>query len=84
MGVIGFMIAISTMDTAIRYVSLYDIRLSGATSLYFFSSFLMTQASVAYVVLMTWVSNSIPESSKRAVGIAFVNTLASLGNVAAS
>ncbi|KAI9574615.1 MFS general substrate transporter [Boletus coccyginus] len=69
MGVIGFIIAISTMDTAIRYVSF----------------FFMTQASVAYVVFMTWVSNSIPESSsKRAVGIAFINTSGALGNVWAS
>ena len=45
----------------------------------------MTQSSVAYVVFMTWVSNSIPESSsKRAVGIAFTNTIGTLGNIGAS
>lgn len=45
----------------------------------------MTQASVVYVVFMTWVSNSIPESSsKRAVGIAVINTMGTLGNIGSS
>ncbi|KAF8842307.1 MFS general substrate transporter [Paxillus ammoniavirescens] len=69
MGIIGFTMAISTMNTTIRYISL----------------FFMTQASVAFVVFMAWVSNSIPDSSsKRAVAIAFVNTIATFGNIGAS
>ncbi|KAH7887787.1 MFS general substrate transporter [Phlebopus sp. FC_14] len=69
LGITGFVIAILTMNTVIRYVSL----------------FFMTQSSVAFVVFMTWVSNSIPEgSSKRAVAIAFINTLATFGNIGAS
>ncbi|KIK97996.1 hypothetical protein PAXRUDRAFT_135142 [Paxillus rubicundulus Ve08.2h10] len=69
MGIIGFIMAISTMNTTIRYISL----------------FFMTQASVAFVVFMTWVSNSIPDSSsKRAVAIAFINTIGTFGNIGAS
>ncbi|KIJ70006.1 hypothetical protein HYDPIDRAFT_104680 [Hydnomerulius pinastri MD-312] len=69
LGIIGFTIAISTMNTAIRYLSL----------------FFMTQASVAFVVFMTWVSNSFPNSSsKRAVAIAFINTIATFGNIGAA
>ncbi|KAF9226508.1 MFS general substrate transporter [Gyrodon lividus] len=69
MGIIGFTIAISTMNTMIRYLSL----------------FFMTQASVAFVVFMAWASNSIPDSSsKRAIAIAFINTIATFGNILAS
>ncbi|KAG6336659.1 hypothetical protein ID866_2440 [Astraeus odoratus] len=68
-GIIGFVIAISTMNTAVRYLSL----------------FFMAQATVSYILLLTWVSNSIPESpSKRAVALAFVNACASFGNIGAS
>ncbi|KAL4075885.1 MFS general substrate transporter [Scleroderma citrinum] len=69
-GIIGFVLAISTINTAVRYLSL----------------FFMTQATVSYIVLLAWVSNSIPEpSSKRAVAMAFVNaTSAGLGNIGSS
>lgn len=68
MGIVGFAIATMSMNTLARYLSL----------------FFMTQATVSYVVLLAWVSNSIPESSsKRAVSIAFANTLAGLGNIGA-
>lgn len=69
MGIIGFVLASMSMDTLARYLSL----------------FFMTQATVAYIVLLAWVSNSVPESSsKRAVAIATANTLAGLGNIGAS
>jgi len=44
--------------------------------------FFMAQSSVCYIISMTWLSNSIPEpSSKRAVAIAFVNAIATLGDI---
>ncbi|KAI6113705.1 MFS general substrate transporter [Pisolithus croceorrhizus] len=68
-GMIGFVMAIMSTDTLARYVSL----------------FFMTQTWVSYIVLLAWVSNSIPESSsKRAVSIAFGNTLSSISNIASS
>ncbi|KAG0709584.1 MFS general substrate transporter [Suillus ampliporus] len=68
-GIVGFMIAISTMNTVIRYLSL----------------FFMTQASVAYVVFLTWVLNTFSQSrSKRAAAIALINSMASFGNVGSS
>ncbi|KAG0709580.1 MFS general substrate transporter [Suillus ampliporus] len=68
-GIVGFMIAISTMNTAIRYLSL----------------FFMTQASVAYVVFVTWVLNTFSQSrSKRAAAIALINSMATCGNIGGS
>jgi len=68
-GIVGFIIAISTMNTAARYVSL----------------FLMAQQYAGFVVLYTWVSNSFPRPpSKRAVAVALVNAFSQLGNVAGS
>ncbi|KAG1770078.1 MFS general substrate transporter [Suillus occidentalis] len=68
-GVVGFMIAISTMNTAVRYLSL----------------FFMTQSSVAYVIFLTWVMNTFSQSrSKCAVAIALINTMATFGNIGAS
>ncbi|KAL1937734.1 hypothetical protein VTO73DRAFT_12887 [Trametes versicolor] len=68
-GIVGFIIAICTMNTAARYVSL----------------FLMAQSYAGFVVLYTWVSNSFPRPpSKRAVAVALVNAFSQLGNVAGS
>jgi len=68
-GIIGFVIAISTMNTAARYVSL----------------FLMAQSYAAFITFLAWVSNSIPRPpSKRAVAIACINAFSQLGNVAGS
>ncbi|KAG2366175.1 hypothetical protein BDR07DRAFT_1470185 [Suillus spraguei] len=59
-GVVGFMTAMSTMNTAVRYLSL----------------FLMTQSSVAYVIFLTWVLNTFSQSrSKRAAAIALINSM---------
>ncbi|KAI0921672.1 hypothetical protein AcW1_004425 [Taiwanofungus camphoratus] len=69
LGIVGFIIAISTMNTAARYISL----------------FLMAQQYAGFVVLYTWVSNSFPRPpSKRAVAVALVNAFSQLGNVAGS
>ncbi|KAG2144501.1 MFS general substrate transporter [Suillus clintonianus] len=67
--IIGFMLAISTMNTAMRYLSL----------------FLMTQGPVAYVVSLTWVMNTFSQTnSKRAAAIALINSMASVGTVISS
>lgn len=69
LGILGFIIAISTMNTAARYVSL----------------FLMAQSYAGFVVLYAWMSNSFPRPpSKRAVALALMNAFSQLGNVAGS
>ncbi|KAI0796843.1 MFS general substrate transporter [Abortiporus biennis] len=68
-GIIGFIIAISTMNTAARYISL----------------FLMAQSYAGFVVMYAWLSNTFPRPpSKRAVALALVNAFSQLGNVAGS
>ncbi|KAG1877307.1 MFS general substrate transporter [Suillus subluteus] len=67
--VAGFILAISTMNTTMRYISL----------------FLMTQSPVAYVVCLTWVMNTFSQSqSKRAAAIALVNTLSTASHMGSS
>ncbi|KAJ3994207.1 sugar transporter [Lentinula boryana] len=69
LGIIGFIIAIATMNTAARYVSL----------------FLMAQSYAGFVVVYAWISNSFPRPpSKRAVALALMNAFSQLGNVAGS
>ncbi|ESK97617.1 sugar transporter [Moniliophthora roreri MCA 2997] len=69
LGIVGFIIAISTMNTAARYVSL----------------FLMAQSYSGFIVLFAWISNTFPRPpSKRAVALAFINAFSQLGNVAGS
>ncbi|KAG1776639.1 sugar transporter [Suillus placidus] len=68
-GIAGFILAISTMNTTMRYISL----------------FLMTQSPVAYVVSLTWVMNTFSQSqSKRAAVIALINSMASAGVIGSS
>lgn len=68
-GIIGFVIAVSTMNTAARYISL----------------FLMAQSYAGFITFLAWISNSIPRPpSKRAVALAFINAFAQLGNIAGS
>ncbi|KIL70100.1 hypothetical protein M378DRAFT_156155 [Amanita muscaria Koide BX008] len=67
-GCLGFIIAMSTMNTAMRYISL----------------FLMAQIYSGFVCFLAWMSGSIPHPpSKRAVALAFINCFSQLGNVAA-
>ncbi|KAL4069102.1 MFS general substrate transporter [Scleroderma citrinum] len=69
MAAIGFIISTLTMNTAIRYLSL----------------FFMAQSLVSFIIAMTWLNNSIPESSsKRAVAIAFVNAFSGFGDIGGS
>ncbi|KAF8351500.1 MFS general substrate transporter [Amanita rubescens] len=66
MGCVGFFIAMLTMNTMVRYISL----------------FLMAQMFAGFVCFWAWVSGSIPDSaSKRAVALALINCFAQLGNV---
>jgi MFS family permease len=68
-GIAGFMLAISTMNTTMRYISL----------------FFMTQSPVAFIVSLTWVMNTFSQSqSKRAAAIALVNTVSSTGLISSS
>ncbi|KAF8450458.1 major facilitator superfamily domain-containing protein [Boletus edulis BED1] len=68
-GIIGFIIAISTMNTVARYVSL----------------FLMAQSYAGSVVMYTWISSSFPRPpSKRAVCLSLINAFSQLGNVGGS
>ncbi|KAG1793181.1 MFS general substrate transporter [Suillus plorans] len=65
-GIAGCIIAISTMNTAMRYLSL----------------FLMAQSPIAYAVALTWVMNTFSQSqSQRAAAIALINTMASAGSI---
>ena len=58
-GIIGYIIAMSTMNIAARYVSLY-VDQHASNKIGFndnhFSSFLMALTFSGYVVIMTWVS----------------------------
>ncbi|OCB84400.1 MFS general substrate transporter [Sanghuangporus baumii] len=68
-GMIGFIIAISTMNTAARYVSLC----------------LMALSYCGYIIMFAWISTSVPRPpSKRAVAIAFINCFSQTGNIAGS
>jgi len=68
-GILGFVIAAATMNTAARYISL----------------FLMAQSYAAFITFLAWVSNSISRPpSKRAVALAAINAFSQLGNIAGS
>ncbi|KIK49028.1 hypothetical protein CY34DRAFT_431408 [Suillus luteus UH-Slu-Lm8-n1] len=68
-GIAGFILAISTMNTTLRYISL----------------FFMAQSPVAFIVSLTWVINTFSKSqSKSAAAIAIVNTMSSAGFIGSS
>jgi MFS family permease len=68
-GMIGFVIAIATMNIGARY----------------FALFLMAQSYAGFIVYISWISNSIPRPpAKRAVALAFINAFSQLGNIAGS
>jgi hypothetical protein len=67
--IIGFIIAISTMDTAARYVSF----------------FLMVTNYIAFICIFAWTSNSFPRPpAKRAVALALTNAVGQMGSLAGS
>ncbi|KAG2038362.1 major facilitator superfamily domain-containing protein [Suillus americanus] len=62
----GYILAMSTMNITIRYLSL----------------FFMAQAQVSNVILLTWISNTFARSSsKRAVAIGFISSIAMFGSI---
>lgn len=68
-GIIGFIIAEVTMNTAARYIAL----------------FLMTQSYAGFIVFWSWCANSLPRPhSKRAASIALINACSQLGGIAGS
>jgi hypothetical protein len=69
MGIIGFVISMSTLNVAARYVAL----------------FLQASSYAGFIVFYSWISSSFPRPpAKRAVAIAMVNAFSQLGNVAGS
>ncbi|KAF8160635.1 major facilitator superfamily domain-containing protein [Crassisporium funariophilum] len=67
--ILGFIIALSTMNTAGRYVSL----------------FLMACGYVGFAMTLVWVSNAVPRPpAKRAAAIGIVNGCGNIGNVMGS
>lgn len=68
-GILGNIIAMSTMNIGARY----------------FSLFLMAQAYAGLIVILAWLSSSFPRPpSKRAVALALINAFSQLGNISGS
>ncbi|KAF8587872.1 MFS general substrate transporter [Ramaria rubella] len=69
LGLVGFVIAISTMSLPARYISL----------------FLMALSSAGYIVFVTWISNIITRPpAKRAAAIAIVNAFSQSAGIPGS
>lgn len=69
MGIVGFVISMSTLNVAARY----------------FALFLQAGSYAGFIVFYSWISSSFPRPpAKRAVAIAMVNAFSQLGNVAGS
>ncbi|KAJ4478020.1 major facilitator superfamily domain-containing protein [Lentinula aciculospora] len=65
-GIIGFTLARSTMNAVIRYISLFFI----------------AQSYTGHICFLAWASGSVSQTpAKRAVALALMNTVGSLGNV---
>jgi MFS family permease len=68
-GIVGFVISMSTDNVAARYVAL----------------FLQASSYAGFIVFYSWISSSFPRPpAKRAVAIAMINAFSQLGNVAGS
>ncbi|KAF6793442.1 tartrate transporter [Colletotrichum sojae] len=68
-GLVGFVISMSTLNVAARYVAL----------------FLQASSYAGFIVFYSWISSSFPRPpAKRAVAIAMINAFSQLGNVAGS
>lgn len=69
MGLVGFIMSMSTEIVAVRYVAL----------------FLQAGSYAGFIVFYSWLSSSFPRPpAKRAVAIALVNAFSQLGNIAGS
>lgn len=65
-GLVGFVISMSTSNKAARYVAL----------------FLQASSYAGFIVFYSWISSSFPRPpAKRAVAIAMINAFSQLGNV---
>ncbi|GKT63813.1 major facilitator superfamily transporter [Colletotrichum tofieldiae] len=68
-GLVGFVISMSTLNVAARYVAL----------------FLQASSYAGFIVFYSWISSSFPRPpAKRAVAIAMINAFSQLGNIAGS
>jgi MFS family permease len=68
-GLVGFIISMSTLNTAARYVAL----------------FLQASSYAGFIVFYSWISSSFPRPpAKRAVAIAMINAFSQLGNICGS
>lgn len=68
-GLVGFIISMSTLNVAARYVAL----------------FLQASSYAGFIIFYSWISSSFPRPpAKRAVAIAMINAFSQLGNVAGS
>ncbi|KAK3319201.1 major facilitator superfamily domain-containing protein [Apodospora peruviana] len=68
-GMIGFVISMSTLNVAARYIAL----------------FLQASSYAGFIIFYSWISSSFPRPpAKRAVALAMVNAFSQLGNVAGS
>ncbi|KAI3393563.1 hypothetical protein diail_4154 [Diaporthe ilicicola] len=68
-GLIGFIISMSTLNVAARYVAL----------------FLQASSYAGFIVFYSWISSSFPRPpAKRAVALAAINAFSQLGNIAGS
>ncbi|KAH5239483.1 hypothetical protein HBI71_224800 [Parastagonospora nodorum] len=68
-GMVGFIISMSTLNTAARYVAL----------------FMQASSYAGFIVFYSWISSSFPRPpAKRAVAIAMINAFSQLGNIAGS
>ncbi|KHN98372.1 Major facilitator superfamily domain, general substrate transporter [Metarhizium album ARSEF 1941] len=69
MGIVGFVISMSTLNVAARYLAL----------------FLQAGSYAGFIVFYSWISSTFPRPpAKRAVAIALINAFSQLGNVAGS
>ncbi|KAJ7095339.1 MFS general substrate transporter [Mycena belliarum] len=67
-GMLGFLLAMSTMNVLARYISL----------------FLMAQSYAGFITYLSWASGNIRPSNKRAVALAMINMISSIGNIGMS
>ncbi|KAF7332162.1 MFS general substrate transporter [Mycena kentingensis (nom. inval.)] len=68
LGMVGFLLASSTMIGFVRYISL----------------FLMANSYSGFIVYLSWASGSLQPASKRAVALALINVVSSFGNIIGS
>lgn len=68
-GIFGFVLAMSTMNIAVRYISL----------------FLMAQSYAGFICFLAWASGSVSQPpAKRASALALINCVSQFGNIAGS